>query len=51
MTNWTVGYGVSVSASIVVMPGHVAFGGAWSAPFSPEAKAALAELRMTMANC
>ena len=46
--NWIVGYGVSGSANIVVTPDHVEFGRARSEPFSPEAKAALAELRCTM---
>ena len=49
--NWIVGYGVSGSANIVVTPDLVEFGSARSEPFSPEAKAALAELRKTLANC
>ena len=49
--NWIVGYGVSGSANIVVTPDHVEFGSAKSEPFSPEAKAAIAELRKTLANC
>ena len=49
--NWIVGYGVSGSANIVVTPDYVKFGSARSEPFSPEAKAALAELRQTLANC
>ena len=49
--NWIVGYGVSGAANIVVTPDHVEFGCAKSEPFSPEAKAALAELRRTMENC
>ena len=49
--NWIVGYGVSESANIVVTPDHVEFGSARSEPFSPEAKAALVELRQTLANC
>lgn len=48
--NWIVGYGVSGSANIVITSDHVEFGGARSEPFSPEAKAALAELRRTMAS-
>ena len=36
------------SANIVVTPDHVEFGSAMSEPFSPEAKAALAELRRTI---
>lgn len=50
-SNWIVGFGVSGSANIVVTPDHVEFGNAKSEPFSSEAKAALAELRRTMANC
>ena len=42
---------MSGSANIVVTPDHVEFGSARSEPFSPEAKAALAELRQTLANC
>ena len=49
--NWIVGYGVSGSANIVVTPDHVEFGSARSEPFSPEAKAAIAELRQMLANC
>ena len=49
--NLIVGYGVSGSANIVVTPDHVEFGSAASEPSSPEAKAALAELRQTLANC
>ena len=49
--NWIVGYGVSGSANIVVTPDCVEFGDAKSEPFSPEAKAAIAELRRTMENC
>ena len=49
--NCIVGYGVSGTANIVVTPDHVEFGSARSEPFSPEAKAALAELRKTLANC
>ena len=49
--NWIVGYGVSGSANIVVTPDSVEFGSAKSEPFSPEAKAAIAELRKTLANC
>ena len=49
--NWIVGYGVSGSANIVVTPDHVEFGSARSEPFSSEAKAAIAELRKTLANC
>ena len=49
--NWIVGYGVSGSANIVVTPDHVEFGSAKSETFSPEAKAAIAELRKTLANC
>ena len=49
--NWIVGYGVNGSANIVVTPDHVEFGGAASEPFSPETKAALAELRSTLENC
>ena len=49
--NWIVGYGVSGSANIVVTPDHAEFGSSRSEPFSPEAKAALAELRQTMENC
>ena len=49
--NWIVGYGVSGSANIVVTPDHVEFGSVRSEPFSPEAKAAIAELRKTLANC
>ena len=49
--NWIVGYGVSGAANSVVTPDHVAFGRARSEPFSPEAKAAIAELRRIMANC
>ena len=49
--NCIVGYGVSGSSNIVVTPDHVEFGSARSEPFSPEAKAALAELRKTLANC
>ena len=39
------------TANIVVTPDHVEFGSARSESFSPEVKAALAELRQTMANC
>lgn len=49
--NLIAGYGVSGSANVVVTPDHVEFGNAKSEPFSPEAKAALAELRQAMANC
>ena len=49
--NWIVGCGVSGSANIVVTPDYVEFGGGRSEPFSPEAKAALAELRQMLANC
>ena len=42
---------MSGSANIVVMPDHLEFGSAKSEPFSSEAKAALAELRQTLANC
>ena len=49
--NRIVGYGVSGSANIVVTPDHVEFGGARSEPFSPVVKAALADLRRTLANC
>ena len=49
--NWIVGFGVSGSANIVVTPEHVEFGDAKSQPFSSDTKAALAELRKTMANC
>ena len=49
--NWIVGYGVSGSANIVVTPDHVEFGSAKSEPFSPEAKAALTELRRMMESC
>ena len=49
--NWIVGYGVSGSANVVVTPDHVEFGSAKSESFSPEAKAALAELRRAMENC
>ena len=49
--NWIVGYAVSGSANIVVTPDHVEFGSVRSEPFSPEAKAAIAELRKTLANC
>ena len=49
--NWIVGYGVSGSANIVVTPDHVEFGSARSESFSPEAKAALTELRRMMESC
>ena len=49
--SWIVGYGVSGLVNIVVTPDHVEFGSARSEPFSPEAKAALAELRRTPENC
>ena len=49
--NWIVGYGVSGSANTVVTRAHVGFGSVRSEPFSPEAKAAIAELRKTLANC
>ena len=49
--NWIVGYGVSGWANIVVAPDHVEFGSVRSESFSPEAKAAIAELRKTLANC
>ena len=49
--SWIVGYGVSGAANTVVTPDHVEFGGVRREPFSPEAKAAIAELRQTMANC
>ena len=49
--NWIVGYGVSGPANIVVTPDHVEFGCAKSEPFSSEVRAALADLRRTLANC
>lgn len=48
---WIVGFGVSGSTNIVVTPEFVEFGDAKSEPFSEGAKAALAELRQTIANC
>lgn len=51
MSRLIVGYGVSGSANIIVTPDHVEFGSVKSEPFSPEAKASIAELRKTLANC
>ena len=42
---------IQSTANIVVTPDHVEFGSAKSEPFSPEAKAAIVELRKTLANC
>ena len=42
---------LAIYPEFVVTPDHVEFGCAKSEPFSPEAKAALSELRQTLANC
>ena len=42
---------IQSAANIVVTPDHVEFGSVKSEPFSPEDKAALADLRRMMENC
>ena len=49
--NWIVGYGVSGSENIVVMPDLVKFGDVCSVPFTAETQTALAELRSLLEQC